>query len=231
MTEDTNFLDTQQAARYRVSGDGPVFHRFGNRIRYRRAALDAWADARERVSTADDGGDRPGTGDDGAPYRSVGDFGTVPAIELGLGYAAGPARFELLVEYRPRFAFKGGANFLAPGSREEVRANLSSVSGMLAGFVDLAGMGLPKPGPVRAVCRRRRRGRPYPDRKDDHDLPGDDDNRAGRKPDGAGLDGHGRGRHGGGRARDTRSGLALHGSGKGPHGPGPRPRGLARREP
>ena len=56
MTEDTNFLDTQQAARYRVSGDGPVFHRFGNRIRYRRAALDAWADARERVSTADDGG-------------------------------------------------------------------------------------------------------------------------------------------------------------------------------
>ncbi len=26
-----------------------------------------------------------GTGDDGAPYRSVGNFGTVPAIELGLG--------------------------------------------------------------------------------------------------------------------------------------------------
>lgn len=73
MTEDTHFLDTQQAARflglsaktlarYRVSGDGPVFHRFGNRIRYRRAALDAWADERERVSTVDDGGDRPGAG-------------------------------------------------------------------------------------------------------------------------------------------------------------------------
>ena len=88
-----------------------------------------------------------GTGDDGAPYRSVGDFGTVPAIELGLGYVAGPARFELLVEYRPHFSFKGRANFLAPGTREEVRANLSSVSGMLAGFVDLAGLGLPKPGP------------------------------------------------------------------------------------
>ena len=66
MTEETNFLDTQQAARflglsaktlarYRVSGEGPVFNRFGNRIRYRRAALDAWADARERVSTVDDG--------------------------------------------------------------------------------------------------------------------------------------------------------------------------------
>ena len=71
MTEDINFLDTQQAARflglsaktlarYRVSGEGPVFNRFGNRIRYRRAALDAWADARERVSTVDDGSDRPG---------------------------------------------------------------------------------------------------------------------------------------------------------------------------
>ena len=66
MTEETNFLDTQQAARflglsaktlarYRVTGEGPVFHRFGNRIRYRRTALDAWADARERVSTVDDG--------------------------------------------------------------------------------------------------------------------------------------------------------------------------------
>ena len=88
-----------------------------------------------------------GTGGDGAPYWSVGDFGTVPAIELGLGYAAAPVRFELLVEYRPHFSFKGRANFLAPGTREEVKANLSSVSGMLAGFVDLAGIGLPKPGP------------------------------------------------------------------------------------
>ncbi len=87
-----------------------------------------------------------GTGDDGAPYRSVGDFGTVPAIELGLGYAVAPARFELLVEYRPHFSFKGRTNFLAPGSREEVEATLSSVSGMLAGFVDLGGMGMPMPG-------------------------------------------------------------------------------------
>ena len=73
MMEDTHFLDTQQAARflglsaktlarYRVTGDGPVFHRFGNRIRYRRSALDAWADARERVSTVDDGGTRAGAG-------------------------------------------------------------------------------------------------------------------------------------------------------------------------
>ena len=88
-----------------------------------------------------------GTGAEGAPYRPVGNFGTVPAVELGLGYAAAPARLELLVGYRPRFPFKGRANFLAPGSREEVSARLSSVSGMLAGYVDLDGQGPPKPGP------------------------------------------------------------------------------------
>ena len=87
-----------------------------------------------------------GTGDDGAPYRSAGDFGTVPAIELGLGHADGPVRYEVLVEYRPDYSFEGRANFLAPGSRVEVAAKLSSVTGMLAGFVDLDGMGLPMRG-------------------------------------------------------------------------------------
>ena len=54
MTEDTNYLDTQQAARilglsaktlarYRVTGEGPVFHRFGNRIRYLVDLLNAVA--------------------------------------------------------------------------------------------------------------------------------------------------------------------------------------------
>ena len=38
-----------------------------------------------------------------------------------------------------------------------------------------------KAGPVRAVRRHRHRGGPYPDRKDDHDVSGDDDDRAGRK--------------------------------------------------
>ena len=53
----------------------------------------------------------------------------------------------MLVEYRPDFAFEGRANFLAPERRQDVSAKLSSVSGMLAGFVDLAALGLPKPGP------------------------------------------------------------------------------------
>ena len=88
-----------------------------------------------------------GTGGDGAPYRSAGDFGTVPAIEFGLGYEAGASRFEIAVEYRPRFSFRGRANFLAPGRRQSVSANLSSVSAMLAGYIDLARLGLPQAGP------------------------------------------------------------------------------------
>ena len=57
MTEETHYLNTRQAAawlglstktlaHYRVSGEGPVFHWFGNRIRYLRADLEAWAPAR-----------------------------------------------------------------------------------------------------------------------------------------------------------------------------------------
>ena len=49
---DSGFFDTRRAAEYlglshrtldgyRVSGDGPAFHRFGNRVRYRRPDLDA----------------------------------------------------------------------------------------------------------------------------------------------------------------------------------------------
>ncbi len=61
-----NYLNTREAAawlnlsprtldRYRVSGDGPVFHRFGGRVRYQVADLETWASARRRVSTSDDG--------------------------------------------------------------------------------------------------------------------------------------------------------------------------------
>ncbi len=87
-----------------------------------------------------------GAGGDGAPYRSSrGDFGTVPAVEFGFGYPAGGMRFEMLVEYRPRFSFGGRANFLAPERRQSVSVDLSSVSGMVAGFYDF-----PKQGSARA---------------------------------------------------------------------------------
>ena len=61
-----NYLSTRQAAewlglsprtldRYRVTGEGPVFHRFGSRVRYLLADLEAWAKSRRRASTSDDG--------------------------------------------------------------------------------------------------------------------------------------------------------------------------------
>ena len=71
MTERTKYLNTRAAAahldlstrtldRYRVSGDGPVFLKFGGRVRYLREDLDEWAHSRRRRSTSDDGtGERP----------------------------------------------------------------------------------------------------------------------------------------------------------------------------
>ena len=89
-----------------------------------------------------------GRGGDGEPYRSLGGFGTAAAFQVGLGYAAAPtARIEFLVDYRPRLAFEGRANFLEPGRRQSVAADLSSLSGMLAAYVDLPGLGLPEFGP------------------------------------------------------------------------------------
>ena len=53
-------LSTRTLDRYRVSGDGPVFIKFGGRVRYLREDLDAWARSRRRRSTSDDGtADRP----------------------------------------------------------------------------------------------------------------------------------------------------------------------------
>ena len=66
MQEEQRFLRTREAAdylglsprtldRYRVSGEGPVFHRFGGRVRYSIPDLDEWASSRRRASTSDDG--------------------------------------------------------------------------------------------------------------------------------------------------------------------------------
>ena len=48
-------LSRKTLDRYRVSGEGPVFHKFGRRVRYARSDLEAWAEARRRASTSDDG--------------------------------------------------------------------------------------------------------------------------------------------------------------------------------
>lgn len=42
---------------YRVSGAGTVFHRFGNQARCRKMDLDAWAEKRRALTTAQT--DRP----------------------------------------------------------------------------------------------------------------------------------------------------------------------------
>ena len=69
--EPTCFLDTRQAAAllglssrtlegYRVTGGGPPFLTYCNRIHYLRVDLDAWAVRSRRRSTSDDGGDEDG---------------------------------------------------------------------------------------------------------------------------------------------------------------------------
>ena len=68
--DESHYLSTRRAAvflglsprtldRYRVSGEGPVYHRFGNRILYRRDDLEAWAGARRVRSTSDGGAGSP----------------------------------------------------------------------------------------------------------------------------------------------------------------------------
>ena len=62
-TVEPEFMDTRAAAAwlglshrtlegFRVSGGGPEFHRFGNRVRYRRSDLEAWAAERRASTTA-----------------------------------------------------------------------------------------------------------------------------------------------------------------------------------
>ena len=51
-------LSPKTLERYRVSGEGPVFHRFGSRVRYLLADVEAWASSRRRVSASDRGGAR-----------------------------------------------------------------------------------------------------------------------------------------------------------------------------
>ena len=66
MQTETIYLSTREAAaflglsprtldRYRVSGEGPAFHKFGSRVRYLKGDVEAWAAARRRRSTSDDG--------------------------------------------------------------------------------------------------------------------------------------------------------------------------------
>ena len=89
-----------------------------------------------------------GNGSDDAPLSSLGDFGTMAGFEFGLGYAATPAlRIEAVIQHRPNFSFEGRANFTQTTGRQAVSADLSSLTGMLAAYLDLPELGLPRLGP------------------------------------------------------------------------------------
>ena len=62
MSDDLQFLTVKQTAellglsprtldRYRVSGHGPAYYKFGNRVRYRRNEVVAWAETQRMKST------------------------------------------------------------------------------------------------------------------------------------------------------------------------------------
>ena len=67
MNDNRIYMSTREAAallglsprtldRYRVNGEGPPFHRFGNRVRYLRTDVEAWA-AERRMTSTSGGGD------------------------------------------------------------------------------------------------------------------------------------------------------------------------------
>ncbi|MCY3556701.1 MAG: outer membrane beta-barrel protein [Gemmatimonadetes bacterium] len=83
-----------------------------------------------------------GTGGDGIARGTRGDFGMAGGVEVGLGYLATPGlRLETSLSYRPRFTFKGTANFLQTDALQSVSADLRSASGMIAAHLDLTTYG------------------------------------------------------------------------------------------
>ena len=56
-----------------MSGGGPKFHKFGNRVRYARADVEAWAAERRYSSTSDVGGSAQRTPDGRPGVRRIKD--------------------------------------------------------------------------------------------------------------------------------------------------------------
>ena len=89
-----------------------------------------------------------GKGIDGSPLSTLGDFGATGSYELGVGYRIlAPLRLEAVFQHRPDFSFEGRANFVQTTGRQAVSADMSALSSMLAAYVDLPRLGLPKLGP------------------------------------------------------------------------------------
>ena len=83
-----------------------------------------------------------GTGVDGADLSASGEFARTPGFEVGAGYAATKrVRVEATVQYRPPFSFNGHANFVQTSGRQDVSADISSVTALVSANVDLPGRG------------------------------------------------------------------------------------------
>ena len=140
-----------------------------------------------------------GRGGDGARLRSVGDFGTVHALELGLGYTAAPGlRLEALAEYRPNLTFEGRRQF--PRTRTPAIGGRGDVVAVhhAGGLCRPARADSTEDRPDRTLSWGWRRRRPHSNRRNPHDLSGDNDRRAGREPYRLRLEADGRGRGGSG---------------------------------
>ena len=83
-----------------------------------------------------------GKGNNGTSLGTQGNFGSAAGIEVGLGFLVAPKlRLETSIAYRPRFTFEGSANFVQTSADQPVTADLWSMSGMVATYMDLSKYG------------------------------------------------------------------------------------------
>ena len=83
-----------------------------------------------------------GEGVDGAALGAAGDFDRTNGFAVSVGYnATRRTRVEAEVQYRPEFSFNGRANFTQTTGRQDVSADLSSLSAILSVYADLPGRG------------------------------------------------------------------------------------------
>lgn len=83
-----------------------------------------------------------GTGADGDNLSASGEFARAPGFEVGAGYVATTRiRVEATAQYRPTFSFNGRANFVQTSGRQDVSADISSLSALVSGYADLPGRG------------------------------------------------------------------------------------------
>ncbi|MDE3000127.1 MAG: outer membrane beta-barrel protein [Gemmatimonadota bacterium] len=83
-----------------------------------------------------------GTGVDGADLSASGEFARAPGFEVGAGYVATKrVRAEASLQYRPPFSFNGRANFVQTSGRQDVSADISSLSALFSANIDLPGRG------------------------------------------------------------------------------------------